>query len=340
MLRQTALAAVLGLCLLALPAIHTQNTAASVESPYVCGDVDCNGAGPDIGDLTRLIGYLYIEPGPLVDPTRANLDGAAGIDIGDLTFLIGHLYLGADPPLCGSFVHEDESGSCLSGMETGLADGIGTLETEVIGNDLYIRHLNAFFNCCPGYYVNYSIDGSRITAVEGDSLYGCRCLCYFNTESVLHGLAEGMYEVTLICGQNFDEYTGDTVGVDTVFVDSAIGGNCEYIEYYGTATITSIDSSTHYSYCQDAVTVLFDFTPDDPTASSRYMFTNYPDTSRRLKVGQGMDPPRAWVENEGITAGSTFRCVRREEYQGTCTPYMHQILDLQSSWLDFCEPVP
>jgi hypothetical protein len=48
----------------------------------------------DIGDLTALIGYLYIPPN--TEPfclDEANVDGAGEVDIGDLTTLIAYLYI-------------------------------------------------------------------------------------------------------------------------------------------------------------------------------------------------------------------------------------------------------
>jgi PKD repeat protein len=54
----------------------------------------------DIGDLTSLIGYLYI-PGSPAPPTLQSGDCDANLrtDIGDLTFLIQFLYLEGDPPI-------------------------------------------------------------------------------------------------------------------------------------------------------------------------------------------------------------------------------------------------
>jgi hypothetical protein len=54
----------------------------------------------DIGDLTRLIDYLYISRDPLECPAEAWLDLGQDevIDIADLAYLIGYLYLNAPPP--------------------------------------------------------------------------------------------------------------------------------------------------------------------------------------------------------------------------------------------------
>jgi hypothetical protein len=75
---------------------------------YCCvglaGDIDNDpNHVVDIGDLTRLIDYLYISRDPLACPGEGNLDGSPDgvVDIGDLTRLIGFLYLNAiSPEVC------------------------------------------------------------------------------------------------------------------------------------------------------------------------------------------------------------------------------------------------
>ncbi len=66
------------------------------------GDVNFDGVGPDIADLTYLIAFLYLDgPEPPVT-AQADCDGIPGIDIGDLTRLIDYLYISLIPVTCGS----------------------------------------------------------------------------------------------------------------------------------------------------------------------------------------------------------------------------------------------
>jgi CubicO group peptidase (beta-lactamase class C family) len=71
----------------------------------MAGNVDCDPAGlVDIGDLTRLVDYLYISRDPLCCPEEGNVDGDPErlIDIGDLTAVIDYLYVSNNPPAaCG-----------------------------------------------------------------------------------------------------------------------------------------------------------------------------------------------------------------------------------------------
>ncbi|MEW6050772.1 MAG: hypothetical protein AB1644_06885 [Candidatus Zixiibacteriota bacterium] len=93
----------------------------------------------------------------------------------------------------------------------------GTMVLETVGHDLHVHHLNAPLNCCPAFYVDYTIVGNQITAVENDSLNACLCLCFYNLESVLYELSPGEYVVTLIGGTT-TPFAGDTIGVDTAVI--------------------------------------------------------------------------------------------------------------------------
>ena len=68
--------------------------------PYICGDVDGDGAGPDVADLTYLVDYLFGggAPPPVLD--AANIDGIDGIDVVDLTSFVDYLFAGGVAPVC------------------------------------------------------------------------------------------------------------------------------------------------------------------------------------------------------------------------------------------------
>jgi hypothetical protein len=66
------------------------------------GDVNNDGVGPDIGDLTYLIGFLFIDGPPPDITAQADCDGLPGIDIGDLTKLINFLFIDGAALTCGT----------------------------------------------------------------------------------------------------------------------------------------------------------------------------------------------------------------------------------------------
>lgn len=80
-------------------------------SPSSCcvgltGNIDCDPEDMvDLGDLTRLIDYLFISFDPLCCREEANCDGDPDciIDLGDLTRLIDYLFISFNPlpPCCG-----------------------------------------------------------------------------------------------------------------------------------------------------------------------------------------------------------------------------------------------
>jgi hypothetical protein len=108
-------------------------------------------------------------------------------------------------------------GGYTVGVDTLYLGGNGYMYAEAEGNDLHIHHMNAYYNCCIGYQVNYQISEFEITAVEADTGTPCYCLCYFNFESILYDLEDGNYLVRLI------GLEGDTVGVEYVTIPGETG---------------------------------------------------------------------------------------------------------------------
>lgn len=65
----------------------------------LCCDINGDGLGPDIADLTVLIDNLYISLTPLCCPAEANVDADPGTDISDLSALIDFLYISFTLPV-------------------------------------------------------------------------------------------------------------------------------------------------------------------------------------------------------------------------------------------------
>lgn len=114
-------------------------------------------------------------------------------------------------------------------------------------------------------------------------------------------------------------------------------GPCEYRDVPGTCTITVIQDATELS---DTCTV-------DATDTAVVLYTYVPsaggdsDTGLRLRVGpgSGFDPPRAFLDAEDITVGSSHACVRREITQGTCSPRLYKFtaFDTEVAHTQYCE---
>jgi len=71
-----------------------------VGNDLLCGDVDGNYSGPDIGDLVYLVDYMFTSGPPPPDLDAANVDGLGEIDISDLVYLVDYMFTGGPPPIC------------------------------------------------------------------------------------------------------------------------------------------------------------------------------------------------------------------------------------------------
>jgi|GEM_PF-1167555 len=77
----------------------------SIFGPTSCcvimGDIDNNGAGPDIADLVYLVAYMFNggPPPPCMAATDVNGDGSPVPDIADLVYLVAYMFQGGPPPV-------------------------------------------------------------------------------------------------------------------------------------------------------------------------------------------------------------------------------------------------
>lgn len=102
------------------------------------------------------------------------------------------------------------------------------------------------------------------------------------------------------------------------------GGPCDYVDTPGVATIVSVSAADpgDLNCSNDPVVVNFDFLPDDPAQAGLAAL------GVRLRISEGVNPPRAWTEAEGLVTGSLHPCVRRDISSGTCTPLLFVLSDV------------
>jgi hypothetical protein len=73
-----------------------------VICPYRPGDANGDGSGPNIVDISYLVGYLFLG-GPLPpDFGAGDADGSGRISVLDITYLVKYLFKGGATPVCGS----------------------------------------------------------------------------------------------------------------------------------------------------------------------------------------------------------------------------------------------
>ncbi len=92
------------------------------------------------------------------------------------------------------YQHYDQQSDCASSK----ADpGDDSVFINVVGNDLTIYHLNAYYNCGLAYALEYYIEDNAIYALETDTGQAADCYCNFNLQSALYDLPDGDYDVYL-----------------------------------------------------------------------------------------------------------------------------------------------
>lgn len=68
---------------------------------FLCGDMDGDGEGPNIIDVTYLVAYMFAHGPPPVDERAADVNGdGVGPNIADLTHLVAYLFDDGPPPNC------------------------------------------------------------------------------------------------------------------------------------------------------------------------------------------------------------------------------------------------
>ncbi len=79
---------------------HAQVDADVVLDVYICGDVDDTGDGPNVSDLTYLVGYLFNDGAAPAVELAADVSGDTQLNIQDLTYLVAYLFSGGPAPAC------------------------------------------------------------------------------------------------------------------------------------------------------------------------------------------------------------------------------------------------
>jgi hypothetical protein len=81
----------------------------------------------------------------------------------------------------------------------------------IAGGYLYIKHVNAVFNCCPGTIKSdLYVEGNNITIVETETDPQCKCICDYDLEYNVGPLSSNE-EYTLIFCNNKGEFLRFTI---------------------------------------------------------------------------------------------------------------------------------
>jgi hypothetical protein len=114
---------------------------------------------------------------------------------------------------------------------------------------------------------------------------------------------------------------------------SYVGGQCEYNDIKGVASIISVSQpdAGDYSCSNNPVKVVFDFHPDASNASKQYLYPQWSDYNQTFTISEGKNPPGQCVNEEGLIVGSKHNCIRKEITKGSCTPVIFYFPDVDES---------
>ncbi len=112
------------------------------------------------------------------------------------------------------------------------------MSLNLVGHDLHVNHLNAYYNCCIEYQVAYSIMGNGINIFEYDIGTSCYCICFFDLETIIEDIPTGQYFVTLF------DFAGDTVGFESI----EIVPPPELVDYSANGCLEESRADISYNY--------------------------------------------------------------------------------------------
>jgi hypothetical protein len=68
----------------------------------------------------------------------------------------------------------------------------------VTGDSLFIKHVNAGFNCCPdGFNVDLKVDGDTLVIGESENSSLCDCNCLFDLDYSLAGISKSTWWIRI-----------------------------------------------------------------------------------------------------------------------------------------------
>jgi len=181
---------------------------------------------------------------------------------------------------------------CLPGTQVEPTDGLlcpgGQVSFGVSYDTLFVYHDSAYYNCCASFVFTVESSGTVVDFIEADtSSEHCYCMCRFNLESSVAGMAMGTYTARLwtegktkLVGEATITITGASgvlfrTNCDTLFVEhNARWANCGSVFVFDfrqedhLLVFTEVDTSTQLMYCMcefDLTANVSDLDPGDYT---------------------------------------------------------------------------
>ena len=71
-----------------------------LDASFICGDINGDGVGPLISDLTYFVDYMFNSGPPPPIMEAADVNGDNDYTISDITYIVAYLFQGGPPPAC------------------------------------------------------------------------------------------------------------------------------------------------------------------------------------------------------------------------------------------------
>jgi thermolysin len=76
----------------------------TIHPPYICGDINNNGQGPNLTDVTYMVNALFLGGTAIPIPDAANFSGDTTLSLTDLTMLVNFLFNGGAGLTCSPVI--------------------------------------------------------------------------------------------------------------------------------------------------------------------------------------------------------------------------------------------
>jgi len=174
---------------------------------------DPAGNGPlcNVLDVVQAINVAFRSAPPIPDPNPAcpvqttDVNCSGFTDVMDVVKIINVAFRNGDPALefctpCGPAGELTSFSECKSLTKDVTSPEVSSdldCISYIYGNDsvLYLRHINAGFNCCPdSFTATFAISEANIVIDEMEVVsMPCLCLCLFDLDYRINGLPPGVY---------------------------------------------------------------------------------------------------------------------------------------------------
>lgn len=162
------------------------------------GDLDLDG-DVDLDDYVLFAGCVSGPEGGLMTGCAvADLENDGDVDLRDFQTFQSAFGVAVSPHIAAY-----SNSGCLPGADgSPLRDfypcpGDDEIELTVQANTLHVVHRNATYNCCPDdIVISLLVQGNLLRLTEEEILtIPCFCLCCYEVEATVVGLASGTYTV-------------------------------------------------------------------------------------------------------------------------------------------------